>query len=429
MNGPWNDTDTWAVESGWPGSGDTAYIGGILTVQLATFSTDCAKLFMDGGTVDIGSGSLLRTTEELNMSGGGLSGAGTLLNDGIFTRSGTADHMINCTVTNTGTVNHQDAGGLTVGGAFNNAAAAEYYLHGDGGINGGGIFRNFGLLAKTGGTGTSAASTTFHNAGGTLAVSSGRLRLTGSGTFQSGTYFADEDGVLEFAGNSVLTGTLQGTGTGEVRWTAGTWGSGTDATLAISNFCWRGGELNGHVANDGRFSLDASATGTVKHATLDNRALVRHSSGTLRLLAESGGTSTVNNEDGAAWEIVTNGVFLSGGTGWGNTWFNNFGCLAKTGGDGISRLDLDTSAGLAYGGFCNFGGAIEVRSGRLELAAEGVYSNGIYTAAAGAVLHLGGGIDNLGRMTFDAANATNTVWHGGLKNSGLLRQTGGILRI
>ena len=214
-------------------------------------------------------------------------------------------------------------------------------------------------------------------------------------------------------------------------------------------------------------------TNWVWHGSLRNDGLFHQESGLLRIHAQEGGQSRVDNNGGTVWEVYGDGTVVNGGTTWGAANFNNRGRFVKMAGSGTATVVLDFS-GSGSGGFQNLDGAVEVREGTLALQSIGIRSNGVYTAAAGAVLDLnggrniqvsgtlqgagggavvwnggtwsgganlamsnfcwrggtlGGGIDNLGRMTFDAANATNTVWHGGLKNSGLLRQTGGILRI
>lgn len=246
-NGIWTSFDTWGLGSGYPSSGDDAYVYDH-TVQINHVG-DCANLYLQGAAiVSISAGCVFRTSSGLYSDGGDLTGSGALVNDGTFARISAATCSIGCAFTNNGTVNHSDSGDLSIGATFHNTGAGAYCLLGDGSISGTGTFRNSGTLSKSGGSGTNAVNAQFFNAGGTVEVLTGAVRLSGTTTLADGIYTAQGGSVLEFSAGGAFGGTLAGAGTGTVHWTGGTV-TGNAAADFSNGFHWRGGTLNGTLDN------------------------------------------------------------------------------------------------------------------------------------------------------------------------------------
>ena len=111
--------------------------------------------------------------------------------------------------------------------------------------------------------------------------------------------------------------------------------------------------------------------------TLHNQGTVFQSSaGTLNI----GNQTTFENEIAGTYNLEGD----SGVAGDGYSYFNNYGRLRKSGGNGISSFDSHVY-------FNNLNGVIEVDSGTLSLASGGTSSSGTFIVASGAVLDLTGG--------------------------------------
>ena len=90
-----------------------------------------------------------------------------------------------------------------------------------------------------------------------------------------------------------------------------------------------------------------------------------------------------DNEFGGTYDLQGDYPIVIGGGGGGEgPYFSNAGLLRKSGGIGITAINV---------AFNNENGAIEVDSGTLSLSGGGSSSSGAFTVAAGAVLDLTGG--------------------------------------
>ena len=241
-----------------------------------------------------------------------------------------------------------------------------------------GEFDNYGRLQMSS-TGTVFMASPFNNYGGTVQVDGGNLVLFGAAYLQNTIFNIASGGVCDPTGGGNVTayGTMSGSGGGVVQLNSGTLNSG--AALLTLNFpqnlfWWTGGTLGGGsyaITNAGIIEVRATNSPQL-HAPFNNLGLIRH-----------WGTNSLTVSF-YALENLAGGTneFLSDGGLAGNSSFDNWGVLHKSGGSGTSTVNCT---------FNNRGGLIDVQSGTLALANSGVSSNGIINTAAGAVCDLTGG--------------------------------------
>src|SRR3954468_13552919 len=247
----WTNTlgGTWGTAVNWspnqvPTSSDTAWItnNGTYTVTQNVASAAVTNLVLGGtsgtqtlnhttGILTLGDGGTSSANGSYALSGGTLTGSGTLTLGGPFnwtvgTLGSTASNL--AVVANGGlnisgaSVKSFNGGTLVNGGAgswagagqvncsapavFSNSPSATFDLLTDGNaliLNSGTAVQvaNAGTFRKTGGTGVSTINTVFNNAG-VVDVRSGTLALTGGGT-NSGPFISSASGAtLRFGGGT-----------------------------------------------------------------------------------------------------------------------------------------------------------------------------------------------------------------------------------
>jgi hypothetical protein len=275
-----------------------------------------------GGTLNIPSGSTLNMMGAVvkNMAGGAV-----INNSGTVNWSGGAGGYLlgqggNCTVNNLGTGVYN----VTVDGP-----PFEMY-------NGGNVFNNAGVFAKTGGTVQSGVHAwVFNNTGavrndvgtlsfeGTLNINAGSLFSGAAPIHFNGTQYANASfGIAPGTEVKMIGGSLSCTPGMTVVGRMGCTGGGIGGTLTIPN-----GSVLDLVGGDG-------------HSIALGGSTVINNSGTINwdndVLLGEGGNCTVNNLAGGVYNLLRDGNPFQNYNG-ANV-FNNAGKLVKTGGSGTAHL-------------------------------------------------------------------------------------------
>jgi hypothetical protein len=363
-----------------------------------------------GGTVRFGSGNISATPgltlnlpgSLLQWSGGQL--AGTTTNINTVTLAGSGPNYLAGGFHNLGVVHHTNAVTLAINwgsGHFENLPAGSYNFESDAGITTGfccgatPYFNNYGLMRKTGGTGTNTIGVTFNNLGGTVQVDRGTLSLSAGGSSSNGTLNVATGAVLDLTGGSNPTwaGQINGSGAGQVLLSGGTISTAPSLTLNLPAglLQWTGGQFAGTTINSNSVTI-AGLSGVYAGGVFYNYGTVHHTN-TATLAVNW--NSHFENEAGGTYILENNGSLAPGYCCGGTPYFSNFGLLRKSGGAGTSTLGIYLN---------NQNGVIQVDSGMLSLAAGGGSSNGTFNVAAGAVLDLTGG--------------SNPNWSGKMNGSG-----------
>jgi len=284
---------------------------------------------------------------------------------------------------NQGLIQFYGTNSLAVVWPLENLANGTNDFLGDAGIgntlSGPSYMDNWGLLRKSGGTGTTAIYDAFNNLGGTLQVLSGKILLGGGGTSSNGTFLVSPGAVCDLSGSSSPTwsGLLTGSGGGQVLINSGgllPGSTGVTFNFPSNMLQWIGGTLGspytGSLTNLGTFNIQTTSN-TACSAKFYNAGLVRIS-GTTNLDINSSGS--LENLAGATNEITSDANIISGT-------IDNWGVLRKSGGTGVSTISSIISQN----------GLVAVDSGTLVLSSTAARANGNYAVAAGASLDLTGG--------------------------------------
>ncbi|KAF0176670.1 MAG: repeat-containing protein [Limisphaerales bacterium] len=376
--GPWNTPANWSP-NGVPGVADTVTIGSgnAQVTNAVTVST----LTLSGGFIS-GAGSL-SIRSAMTWSGGTLIGAGTttIANGAVLTVNGGADKDLRRRLDNYGTVTwtagrilgHDAATIYNFAGAlFDTQSEATLFESGDGTVK---TLHNFGTVRKSAGTGTSAWSGTFNNSG-TVNVQTGTLNPVGAVTLSTSAYSGAGKFMLTgctLAGTLAIesradvdfaSGTMLGTGTivGTLNWTGGMMGSGGTTTIATNGVLL----ISGATDKDLRRTLDNYGT-----VTWTDARILGHSS------------PIINNQAGAVFEARANTTLYESGDGTIKT-FNNSGTVRRTVGTGNT----------VWSGLFNNSATLIVETGMLSLSGGGT-SAGSFTNLAGATLEFSGGTHTL----------------------------------
>jgi hypothetical protein len=379
-------------------------------------SLSVVNLLLSGGTLS-GAGTLT-VTGSFNWTGGGLDGAGTtvvptgvtLAISGPNDKSLTNNHVLN----NAGTITWSGSGALSLAGDATINNTSTFTVQGGELIvgNGKGIINNSGTLNVAAGTAQTAEFNAIVNNTSAINVQSGTLALDAGGT-QSGTFTAAANAALNFNGgtNAIIGNGVTLSGAGSVGLMAGAMSTGNNgAKLTVSpttTFVWSGQfkvpvgatlDFNGTLNLIGASNEVISGGGTFK---LDG-TLTQQGAGNL----EIDGASTVTTlliPSGSIYNIQAD----SGAVG-SNAMIVNQGLIEKTGGIGTSTIQT----GL------NSTAAITVNSGTLALApSSSAINGGTFTVAAGAVLDLTGGA---------SVNYGGTITGTG---AGQIQLNGGVLKV
>jgi hypothetical protein len=205
---------------------------------------------LSGGSVSLAGNSLIGNTDSFNLSGGTLTGAGSLTVNGPLGWSGgvmagtgatvaqgglvlnpTDSYLIldQRTLSNASNATYSGPGTLGMivddGATITNLAGATWDFQIDASINttqgAVGTFTNQGTLLKSAGTGTPNIDIVFNNSG-TVLAESGTLALSGGGT-DSGSFTVNAGATLAFSrGTHSLLASASLTGAGTVLFSGGT---------------------------------------------------------------------------------------------------------------------------------------------------------------------------------------------------------------
>lgn len=371
--------------STWSGTSPVRLVSGTLTLGAGS-TINATRFVLAGGQVN-GSG-LMNTSDSLNgflWSGGSIAmtGAGTI--DLITGSAGTFNGS-------TGPLS------LTSGTLLNHGSVT---LTAD--IGGTGLYKNVGSTTKTS-AGITTISPAVENSG-TMALTSGTLRLAGGGT-HTGNFDTTVTGTkIEFSGgtHNFTAGTVWG-GMGGFAVTGGTadidlnlslGGTVTDflqsggvitgaGTFTINKpFVWSGGTMD---ASGGAGSTVISAGSTVNTAVAPVVISGRQVTNANTMTYSPTGTNYLSLNNGA---VLLNGgaasLFMSDGqinTSGVPSNFNNAGTIFKNIGTSSMRIDVPVTNS----------GSITANSGTIIFAGGGSQPSGSITAAAtGTNIHFSGG--------------------------------------
>jgi RHS repeat-associated protein len=287
--------------------GGSVSLGGNFTGTIA--GSGLGGVFLgNGGANFVGTGAgvtLNLTGNALQLNSGTIGGL--ITNAGNMTWTGTNDVHISGTLTNTGTINvaagmliRADLANTTInnqpGAVFNFQAAANLYANGQTNP----IFNNAGTLEMTAPTGTAQTSFGVNNTG-TIACTSGTLKLTGGGSGSGNDVISPSAGATVYLTGS-FGGTFAGAGaaTGTVQ-IASLTGSGSGATFDFFGSVLQVvGDLSGTITNSGTMAL--APGGELRlNGTLNNTGTIVATSNN-EILANANGV-TINNAAGATFEL------------------------------------------------------------------------------------------------------------------------------
>ena len=346
-NGP-----TWAGQVNGSGTGQVSLNSGTV------YSSPSLTLNLPDGLFQWTGGRLYGTTINSNVVT--ISGSGSPEACGVFANNGLVRHTNNATLI------------VDTGSHFQNLADGTYDLEGDGSISeitccsGPGNFDNYGLLRKSGGTGTSTNSENFNNQGGTIEVDSGTLKLAGGGSSSNGTFNVTSGAVLDLTSGSSPTwaGLVNGSGSGQVSLNSGTLYTSPSLTLNLPDglFQWAGGTLYGTTVNSNVVTIGGSGFPQVA-GVFANDGLVRHTN-SATLVVWSG--SRFQNLAGGIYDLEGDGNISETTCCSGPGNFDNYGLLRKSAGTGTSTISASLN---------NQNGAIEVDCGQLSLNGQ-AYAQG-----------------------------------------------------
>ncbi len=365
-----------------------------------------------------------------------------------------------------------DGGALVIeaGGSFTFLSDCVFYAYG--GTPAGGTIVNRGIFAKTGGNGTSTISTSYgyfpqnltftQTSTGKVQVSSGELAFNGGGSidgklsatggatlgFSGGTFAILASSSFSGAGNSEFSGgTVNEAGkyaiTGNTAIDGGTVNfngdsqtgsaalsrgalSGTSALTVTGAMSWTGGSMSGPGSTVILGELTISGVQQyLSQRTLDiaGMATIADQYSTQGIYVSDGGSLVI--EAGGSFTFLSDCVFYAyGGTPAGGTIVNR-GIFAKTGGNGTSTIST------SYGYFPQnltftqtSTGKVQVSSGELAFNGGGSI-DGKLSATGGATLGFSGGtFAILASSSFSGAG--NSEFSGGTVNeAGTFAITGG----
>jgi hypothetical protein len=416
------------------GPGDVTFVGGSQRITVVGSYAVTGNTRVVSGFVDFASDATLAS---LTLSGGELTGLGTVTVNGLLTWTGGAmtglsgttnlsrtianggmlisgpgDQSLTArTLDNAATATWSGSIHASDGAVVNNLPRAVFDAVGNVALDGSistpfpPVFNNAGTFRKSAGTGTTRVNVRFSSTG-VVEVQTGTL-LLGPGN-STGTFTVPAGTTLVFAGQNLLptsrvsgagdvlinalgiAGTYEVTGSTVVQGTATfsvdvtlpnlTFSSGGvtgDATVTVTGVLqWLGGTMAGR----GR---TVAAGGLVISG--DNKSLTQRTIDSL-VSTTLMGPGSINVRDGAVFNNPAGAVFTVAGDvtiNWPDgalSTFNNAGILRKTAGNGTATIDM------AF----NNSGTVEVQSGNLNLSPGG-NDTGQFTVAAGARLTLGAG--------------------------------------
>lgn len=421
--GNWFDPATWGQLTAFPFTGDNVAVSSNDIVSLTFSNTlylQINNLVLSNSTLGIssasGQGHFAIAGADSYWTNGALGGSLTQL--GTLRLAGNNGTTTGSAITNRGTIQQTDAGNLNpFETTIMNLPGGTYDFAGDGSVNAGqnnslATFINEGTLLKSSGVNTSSVATTFENLNGTIEVDSGILDMPYNVGSTNGNFIVESGATLDITGggNAQWTGTITGTGAGQVALRSSSLSANPALALDFPDglFQWTGGGMSGIVTNLGVITLAGTNTVT-SPGLLVNAGLFRQTNDTAWLKLPN---TTVENLAGATYDLDGNGGFANGGFGVGG-YFDNFGLFRKSGGTGVSSFGNSV--------FANYGGTLEVDSGTVQITYSFVQTNGVTWLnggnLAGGTLNFNGGLlTGFGSVTGTVVNAEAIVNPG---NSGL----------
>jgi hypothetical protein len=336
-----------------------------------------------------------RPSGSLDVVGGTTGAAAVLSNTGSIMFDTTAGTIAvgpeaaggPLTVDNQGTITETGSTGLVLGqGNIVNESGGLYDIQSDGTVaTGSSTLTNHGTFEKSAGSGTATVGTGLVNDGGTLVSQAGTLALSSASdsgstvTFRGTSTFEPTAGtVIDFgAGTAVLTGTLTGSGTGQVIAKQGDLEVG-DATFPQAQLAFPDGMLR--WIGSGASSPDISGNLPDRAAVLTNVGFIAfdtttggftvgaaggpitlYNQGTIAQTGAGGvelDQGNIVNQSGAVYDIQSDGPVTTGGSGPEGV-LANMGMLRKSAGTGTSTIQTFSNQGT-----------VEVRSGTLGITTD-----------------------------------------------------------
>jgi hypothetical protein len=306
------------------------FIGGSYTVNTGTTFTGAGTPTVAGGTVDVngavtaarfevdsgtlnGSGNLT-TTSTFTWTGGTLANANgqlTLAAGSTLNISGNLDKTLDGrTLDLSGNTTWKNNGNISVvnGGTITNEATGVFTIANNQGLTGTGTFDNLGLLQKTGGTATSTIGIELNNSG-TVAVTTGTLKVTGTVDQIDGTTLTGGTWSVTAGGTALVT--LKFNTPAKIT----ALGSAAGVTLNGANAAFT--NLSGLTSNAGSFSLLGGQTFTTAGNFTNTGSLTLGPASTLAMTGSftqtSAGTLTI--EIGGTNASPTIGSLTTAATG------------------------------------------------------------------------------------------------------------------
>ncbi len=467
-DGNWFNPVNWDLNSGVPGTGDTAILNINSTINLGTGTTATVGTFRQSAGIVTGPGAL-SIVANFDWAGGTQSGPGqTNLAAGSF--SGATKILNGRDLRTSGTINWTGGDIQFDAGKFNLSPGATLTMTSDADLidtDGSATladFFNAGNVQKTGGSATTVfsglssvvnASGAFFeaNAPGTVLevaspfansgvarANTSTLRLSGGGTgsgaydsfngqtleFAGGThtlgsgsvfaspgFFALSGGTLDLAGASIIANNFKQTG--------GTLTGVKDFTVTQS-FDWSGGSMTG----PGATTFGIGSTTTISGSgpkTIDGRAIsvqgTVNVTGSGPIAFNSGSWTTANTgvldfqADASIADQDGSATFVT---------FSNTGVLKKSAGSGTSSVvgiaPTNTGTVRAEAGTLDFDSGLSQTGGATELA------GGDLRGTPTALTLSGGELRGAGVITGSVNNTGGTVRPGGAGAAGTITITG-----
>jgi hypothetical protein len=440
INTPFNNTGTLDVKTGTMALASGGNVSGLLQAEAGTaiYETNCT---INGGATVVGTvyvtGGTLAATGFLSVSSASvLNLVGTFYIEGPLTNSGTVNWLGGGLVL----VNNNSPG--DTGGIWNQAGAqwniqCSQTLSDDVGT-GYEQFHNAGLLAKTGGSGTTTFTVYLDNTGGTVQAQVGTIQFANgsnlAGSFQAtvtvtaidftgGNY--NWNGTANFQGNVQITGgnvTITGpisnlvatgvTVSNLVEVTGTAWLTNctiADAETIIGMVNWSGGTLDGggslNITSAGVLNLVGSGQFYIE-GPMTNNGTVNWLGGEVAVLNNNSSSYTggIWNHLGAQWNIECNQP-LAFYFATGYEIFHNAGSLSKTGVGGTTTFSVNLD---------NTGGTVQAQMGTIQFANGSNLAGSFQATAAGTAIDFTGG---------------NYNWSGTPNFQGNVQVTGGTVTV
>jgi hypothetical protein len=445
--GNWSDTNSWDPNQ-MPGSSDMAVItndgtysvtldvnpimGGLVLgttggTNIQSLSVSNNQTFTLNGTAQVSTngqfnlnggvlGGNIVLCGALNCSAGTLSGGLTVNSNSVLTVSSPGVALNSLTpgsqaLTNYGTVNW-------TGGDISCDYSPQIYNYGlwnaqtDNSIfgqqtTGNGVFNNYGIFRKSGGTNTTTLDTNAVFSGsGTVDVESGTVSIAngqyaGVANTVSGTFLSLGNSLI-FGGGTLFTGT--GSVEGSV--------IGSNAVFSGTMTC-SGVTISGAITVATNAVVNLGTLGVSFNNSYNNTALLTNY-GTINWSSDltcDGGPQIFNF---GLWNGQTDNSIFGQQTS-GNTTFNNFGIFRKSGGSNTTTIDTNT--------IFTSSGTVDVESGTMAVIKG--QADGAVNVASGATLSPGNNFIFTGSTLFSSTgtvagllNGNNALFSGVLNCSG-----------